>query len=73
MHFHIIDVYSVSIVQQCRMLESELGTRTLASYLENPLDASITVKFVKADILKADFDALRSNHPSAKHIATETS
>ncbi len=69
----VVDVYNVSIVQQCRMLESELGTHTLASCLENPPEASITVKSAKATILKADFNALLSasiNHPSAKYIAT---
>ena len=61
------------------MLESELGTHTLVSCLENPPETSITVKSAKVTILKADFDALLSasiNHPSAKHIttvATETS
>ena len=69
----VVDVYNVSIIQQCRMLESRLGTHTLASCLENPPEATITVKSAKATILKADFDALLSasiNHPSAKHIAT---
>ena len=56
----VVDVYNVSIVQQCRMLESELGTHTLASCLENPPEATITVKSAKATILKADFDALLS-------------
>ena len=51
----------------------ELGTHTLASCLENPPEATITVKSAKATILEADFDASLSasiNHPSAKHIAT---
>jgi len=32
----IEDVYSISIVQQCRMLKSQLGTDTVAKYLHNP-------------------------------------
>ena len=68
----VVDVYNVSIVQQCRMLESELGTHTLSACLENPPDAPTTVKSAKAIILKADLNALLSsslNHPSAKYIA----
>ena len=68
----VVDVYNVSIVQQCRMLESELATHTLSACLENPPDAPTTVKSAKAIILKADLNALLSsslNHPSAKYIA----
>ena len=68
----VVDVYNVSIVQQCRMLESELGTHTLSACLENPPDAPTTLKSAKAIILKADLNALLSsslNHPSAKYIA----
>ena len=43
----IVDIFSASIVQQCRMLESALGTHILAQCLENPLDASSTVRSCK--------------------------
>ena len=73
---HCIKMFCVN---SARMRSEGYGTHTLASCLENPLDASITVKSAKADILKADFAALLTasiNHPSARYIvtvATETS
>ena len=38
-----VDVYNVGIVQQCRMLESEIITNVLTLCLMNPEDAPATV------------------------------
>ena len=54
----IVDTYSTSIVQQCRMLESALGTYVLAECLENPQDTPSIVRSCKERILKRDFDLL---------------
>ena len=69
----IVDVYSVGIVQQCQMLESELNTNVLAMCLEHPQDASSIINSKRPDILKSDFEALLSaanTHPSAKFVAS---
>ena len=42
-----VDVYNVSLVQQCRMLEAETNTNILAMCLNNPTDALITMKSAK--------------------------
>ena len=56
----IDDVYDSSIVQQCRMLESVLGTDVLACCLTNPDSAGDIVKSNKCSILNQDFDLLIS-------------
>ena len=69
----IVDVYNVGIVQQCQMLESDLNTNVLSLCLKNPEDAPATVKSMKTDIIKSDFEVLLSSavtHPSAKYVAT---
>ena len=38
-----VDVYRVSIIQQCRMLESSLGTSVLVRCLNEPCEASVIV------------------------------
>lgn len=60
----IDDVYDSSIVQQCRMLESALGTDVLACCLLNPDSAVDSVKRNKHRILKQDFDLLISSSSS---------
>ena len=76
----IDDVYDSSIIQQCRMLESALGTDVLACCLSNPESAVDIVKSNKVHILKQDFDILISTSSSeqtfcslvarvAKHIS----
>jgi len=50
------DVYNCSIVQQCRMLEAELGTNNvLALCLNDPVNATQTVLNNKEQLLKKDF------------------
>lgn len=56
----IDDVYESSVVQQCRMLESCLGTDILASCLSDPDSAVNIVKSNKSLLLKQDFDNLVS-------------
>ena len=69
----IIDVYNVSIIQQCRMMETDVNTNVLAMCLKSPTDAPNIVKSMKKEIMRADFDTLLSaatTHPSAKYVAT---
>ena len=69
----IVDVYNSSIVQQCRMLESDLGTHFLAQCLVHPQEASSIVKSCKASILKQDFNLLLSSsstHATASLVAS---
>ena len=56
----IDDVYDSSIVHQCRMLESVLGTDVLACCLTNPDSAGDIVKSNKRRILNQDFNLLIS-------------
>jgi len=46
------------IVQQCRMLEAELGTNVLALCLSDPVNATQTVLNNKEQLLKKDFSNL---------------
>ena len=69
----IVDVYNLSIVQQCRMLESDLGTHFFAQCLVHPQEASSIVKSCKASILKQDFNLLLSSsstHGTASLVAS---
>ena len=76
----IDDIYDISIIQQCRMLESELDTCVLAKCLSDPENAPNIVKKSKEYILRSDFrnllastsNSLTSAAPAA-HIATHTS
>ena len=54
-------------VQQCRMLEAEVGTNVLAICLKHPADATAQIKAKKKEILKFDFAALLSS--SASYVA----
>ena len=51
----IDDIYDISIIQQCRMLESELDTCVLAKCLSDPENAPNIVKKSKEYILRSDF------------------
>ena len=62
----IDDVYDSSIVQQCRMLESVLGTDVLACCLTNPDFAGDIVKSNKRRILNQDFNLLISTSTSGQ-------
>ena len=66
------DVYSISLVQQCRMLESTLGTNVVTEYFKNPDAASSIVNTWKKQLLKRDFEYLlqsASQHSSTKLVA----
>ena len=54
----IVDVYSITIVQQCRLLEAPLGTNIIYKCLENPENAMITVRSNKKLLLDRDFELL---------------
>lgn len=54
----IVDIYSSSIVQQCRMLESALGTHIVGQCLEHLQKASAVVRSYKTIILNQDFNLL---------------
>ena len=58
------DVYESSIVQQCRMLESKLGTHVLAKCLSDPENAPDVVRSCKESILRSDLTILTINQPS---------
>ena len=45
-------VYSASIVHQCRMLESQIGTDIVAECLHDPENAIFIVQFSKRDVLR---------------------
>ena len=71
------DIYEISIVQQCKMLESSLDTDILAKCLTSPENAVEIVKTNKNLILKQDFCKLiyiyislsLSNQSSARLVA----
>ena len=56
----IENVYKTSLVQQCRMLESELKTDVVAKCLHDPENATSTVQSSKKVILRRDYDKLLS-------------
>ena len=55
------DLFETSIVQQCRMLEADLGTCVLAKYLSDPENAPDIVRSNKKHILCSDFKTLLSS------------
>ena len=67
------DIYEISIVQQCKMLESSLDTDILAKCLTSPENAVEIVKTNKNLILKQDFCKLislsLSNQSSTRLVA----
>ena len=74
--FHIFttltteDVYSISIVQQCRMLEAPLATDIVNQCLTTLNDAVSIVRSGKKPFLERDFELIISSyitHPSVKH------
>ena len=54
----IEDVFETSIVQQCRMLESNLGTKILAQCLTDPENTTHTVKSNRDHLLDKDYSHL---------------
>ena len=72
----IIDAYDVSIIQQCRMLESNTGTSVLKICLEYPEDAISIVHSEKSNIFDRDIVNLIAsslNHPSTHSVAQSVS
>ena len=61
------DIYDISIVQQCRLLEQGIGTNYLQLCLEDPLTARSIVCEAKRDILSRDWASTllaSKTHPS---------
>ena len=58
----IENVYNTPIVQQCRMLESQLQTDIVAFCLHNPENATSVVQSSTKDILRKDYDKFYLNH-----------
>ena len=62
------DVCNCSIVQQCRMLEAELGTNVLALCLNDPVNATHTLLNNKEQLLKKDFSNLLISAKGSAHL-----
>ena len=54
------DIYSISVVQQCRMLEAPLSTDIINQCLTSPNNAVKIVHSNKEVLLKHDYDILIS-------------
>ena len=68
-----VDVYSISIIQQCRMLESFLGTSALARCLNAPSEARSILSNYKCHLITKDFELLLEHslsHKTAKIVAS---
>ena len=62
----IEDVYSVSLVSQCRMLEASLKIDIVYQCLKRPQEATAIVRSNKKLLLERDFTLLLS-HATASH------
>ena len=62
-----VDVYSISIIQQCRMLESFLGTSVLARCLNEPSEARSIRSNYKSHLITKDFGLLLEHSLSHKN------
>ena len=70
--FSMNDIYSLSIVQQCRMLEAPLATDVVNQCLSDPPNARSIVKSSKEVILQRDYNLLLSSsstHPTAQYVS----
>ena len=68
-----IDVYNISIIQQCHMLESSQGTSVLARCLNEPSEATSVLCNYKPHLIAKDFELLVENsstHNTAKIVAS---
>ena len=68
-----VDVYSISIIQQCRMLESFFGTSVLARCLNEPSEARSILSNYKSHLITKDFKLLLEHslsHKTAKIVAS---
>ena len=63
------NVYEISLVQQCRVLEQQIGTGFLQLCLQNPTNTSSIVHEAKSEILAKDWNCTiqdsRSHHSLA--------
>ena len=50
------NVYEISLVQQCRVLEQQIGTGYLQLCLQNPTNASSIVREAKSEIMAKDWN-----------------
>ena len=67
-----MDVYSISIIQQCHRLESFLGTSVLARCLNEPSEARSILSNYKSHLITKDFELLLEHslsHKTAKIVA----
>ena len=67
-----VDVYGISIIQQCRMLESSLGTSVLTRCLNEPSEVSSIVTENRSNLISRDFQLLIEHslsHKTAKLVA----
>ena len=63
----IEDIYNISVVQQCKMLEATLATDIVDQCLSNPNNAPEIVRINKKLLLKRDYEQCLSSamsHPS---------
>ena len=70
------DVYTITIVQQCKMLEAPLSTNITIQCLECPSESVEVVRSSKKLLLGKDYDLLLSSaltHPSVEPIASVVS
>ena len=70
--FSMNDIYSLSIVQQCRMLKAPLATDVVNQCLSDPPNARSIVKSSKEVILQCDYNLLLSSsstHPTAQYVS----
>ena len=68
----ISDPFQVSLIQQCRMLESITGANVIKNCLEDSENAKFIVRQAKLHIIATDLATLQSNsleHPSAELVA----
>ena len=70
------DLYSISLIHQCRSIEHHFGTNYLQSFLQNPDAALTTLKVAKKHILNKDWKltlSLASSHPSLAVVTSSRS
>ena len=66
------DIYSLSIVQQCRMLEAPLATDVVHQLLSDLPNAKLIIVKNKKLLLERDYDLLLVSakaHPTARYIS----
>ena len=64
----IEDIYNISVVQQCEMLEATLATNIMDQCLSNPNNAPEIVQINKKLLLKRDYEQLLSSAMSQPSV-----